>query len=146
MIEKNTIKNQKESFEILRHVLHSENAKILDVQEPAFIRARHGYWYSFTPRNISKILAVNVVPSGEGAKVTITTSLASEIIGVLSVAIVVFALAIILPLTNPEMWRWILYLGVIGFIALIIYGVWFAIDIDKFAKEMVRPLPQLAEH
>jgi len=146
MIEKNTTLDQKSAFEILKKVLQSEKAEIRDIQEPAFIRAKHGYWYSLTPRNDSKILAINVVTSEQGSKVTITTSLSGETIGGIYASVILFMLAMSV-LWMPELMSifpeliLVFYAGVLGMIITVAYGVWLVVSIDKFASEIVRSLP-----
>ena len=139
MIKKDTTLDQKSAFEILKKVLQSEKVEIRDIQEPAFIRAKHGYWYSLTPRNDSKILAINVVPSEQGSKVTITTSLSGETIGGIYVSVIIFMLAMSV-LWMPELVL-VFYAGVLGMIITVAYGVWLVVSIDKFASEIVRSLP-----
>lgn len=145
MIEMETTADQKMAFEILKKVIQSEKAEIRDVQEPAFIRAKHGYWYALTPRNDPKILAINVVPSEEGSKVTITTSLSGETIGGIYVNIILSILVICLwwvpELRSVFPGMLVLYLGVLGIIITVVYGVWLVVSIDKFASEIVRSLP-----
>lgn len=146
MIEMETTADQKMAFEILKKVLQSEKAEIRDVQEPAFIRAKHGHWYALTPRNDSKILAINVVPSEEGSKVTITTSLSGETIGGIYVNIIILMLAIYVW-WMPELISvfpgliLVFYVGVLGMIITVVNVVWLVVSIDKFASEIVRSLP-----
>lgn len=136
MIERNTTVDQKSAFEILKKVLQSERAEIRDIQEPAFIRAKHGYWHSPTPRNDPKILAINVVSLEQGSKVTITTSLSGETVGWLCASAILCMLMISVR-GMPEL----ILAGVLGIIITVVYGIWLVISIDKFASEIIRSLP-----
>lgn len=146
MIEMETTADQKMAFEILKKVLQSEKAEIREIQEPAFIRAKHGYWYSLTPRNDSKILAINVVPSEQGSKVTITTSLSGGTIGNFYANIILFMFMISVRWMRELMsilpgLMFVFYAGVFGMVITVVYGVWLVVSIDKFASEIVRSLP-----